>query len=65
MMDSSNEEIFTVVKLEHDRIAACIKDSTLDEYLSDIFSDAMRKVVTYIDEEIEAGNLPAPETSGD
>ena len=61
MMDSSNEEIFTVVKLDHDQIAACIKDDTLGEYLSETFAQAMRKVVTYIDEEIEAGNLPTPE----
>lgn len=60
MMDSSNEEIFTVVKLEHDKLVACIKDDTLGEYLSDAFAQAMRKVVDYIDEEIEAGNLPKP-----
>jgi hypothetical protein len=60
-MDSSNEEIFTVVKLSHGKLAACIKDDTLGEYLSDAFSEAMRKVVTYIEEEIEAGVLPTPE----
>lgn len=64
-MDSGSEEIFTVIKLDHGKLAACIKDDTLGEYLSDTFSDAMRKVVTYIDEEIEAGNLPSPESTSD
>ena len=62
-MNSSDEDIFTVVKLDHGKLAASIKDDTLGEYLSDTFSDAMRKVVKYIDEEIEAGNLPSPEPS--
>jgi hypothetical protein len=60
MMDSGNEEIFTVIKLEHDKLVACIKDDTLSEYLSDAFSDGLKRVVTYIEEEIEAGNLPTP-----
>lgn len=64
-MDSSNEEIFTVIKLDHGQLAACIKDDTLGEYLSETFAQAMRKIVTYIDEEIEAGNLPSPEPKSD
>jgi hypothetical protein len=64
-MDSSDEEIFTVIRLEHDKLVACIKDDTLGEYLSDVFSDGMRRVISYIDEEIEAGNLPSPETTSD
>lgn len=61
-MNSSDEEIYTVVKLDHGKLAAAIVDDTLGEYLSDTFSDAMHKVVKYIDEEIEAGNLPSPES---
>jgi hypothetical protein len=64
-VDSRDEEIFTVIKLEHDKLVACIKDDTLGDYLSDVFSDAMRKVVAYIDEEIELGNLPPVEPPSD
>ena len=60
-MDSRDEEIFTVIRLEHDKLVASIKDDTLGDYISYVFADAMRKVVDYIDEEIEAGNLPNPE----
>lgn len=65
MMDSGSEEIFTVIKLEHDKLIACIKDDTLGDYISDVFSDGMRRVIEYIGEEIEAGNLPTPESSND
>ena len=42
-MNSSDEDIFTVVKLDHGKLAASIKDDTLGEYLSDTFSEAARR----------------------